>query len=115
MEAVEGLLWVQPPHKADLSSPDLTILVQVVKDACAIGVAARYRDLSKYNLRELCNPDSGNAGKAKPEKESSGQEAVQGTGNQQGSDQKGQNEGTATDGDAPGTKEKDPEPQKAGP
>ena len=54
---------MQPPHKADLTNPDLTVLVQVVKDACAIGVAARYRDLSKYNLRELCNPDAGKADK----------------------------------------------------
>ena len=54
---------MQPPHKADLTNPDVTVLVQIVKDACAIGVASRYRDLSKYNLRELCNPDAGKADK----------------------------------------------------
>ena len=57
------LLPVQPPHKADLTNPDLSILVQIVKDACAIGVASRYRELSKYNLRELCNPDAGKSEK----------------------------------------------------
>ena len=61
---------MQPPHKADLTSPDLTILVQIVKDACAIGVASRFRELSKYNLRELCNPDAGKSDKAAPTEKS---------------------------------------------
>jgi len=48
----------QPPHKADLSNPEVTIVVSVVKDVCAIGVASQFRELLKYNLRELCNePD----------------------------------------------------------
>jgi len=49
---------MQPPHKADLSNPEVTIVVSVVKDVCAIGVASQFRELLKYNLRELCNePD----------------------------------------------------------
>ena len=51
-------VFVQPPHKADLKTPELTILVQVVKDFCAIGIVSQYRELAKYNLRELCSPVS---------------------------------------------------------
>ena len=54
------VLSVQPPHKADLKSPDLTVLVQVVKDACAMGVACKYRELAKFNMRELASPDPKN-------------------------------------------------------
>ena len=48
-------LWMQPPHKADLSNPELTIVVSVVKNSCAIGTATQFKELCKYNLRELCN------------------------------------------------------------
>lgn len=70
---------MQPPHKADLTSPDLTILVQIVKDACAIAVASRYRDLAKYNLRELCNPDTSEQSKAQPAAEKPKSQAVDGS------------------------------------
>ena len=46
---------MQPPHKADLSNPELTIVVSVVKNSCAIGTATQFKELCKYNLRELCN------------------------------------------------------------
>jgi hypothetical protein len=57
---------MQPPHKADLSNPDLTILVSVVKNVCAIGVASHFRELGKYNLRELCNEPDANQEAAAP-------------------------------------------------
>lgn len=73
----KAFFTVQPPHKADLSNPDLTILVQIVKDACAIGVAARYRELGKYNLRELCNPDNPTSGPPKPATEAKAEKQKQ--------------------------------------
>ncbi|XP_072961535.1 uncharacterized protein [Typha angustifolia] len=50
---------VPQPHKVDLSSPDKTIIVQVVKTICLVGVVERYKELSKYNLRQLTSPKQG--------------------------------------------------------
>uniref|UniRef100_A0A7N0U3M2 THUMP domain-containing protein n=1 Tax=Kalanchoe fedtschenkoi TaxID=63787 RepID=A0A7N0U3M2_KALFE len=44
---------VPPPHKVDLSNPDVTILVQIIKTVCLIGFAEKYKELSKYNVRQL--------------------------------------------------------------
>ncbi|KAL6009984.1 hypothetical protein ACLOJK_000415 [Asimina triloba] len=44
---------VPPPHKVDLSSPDKTIIVQVAKTICMVGVVEKYKELSKFNLRQL--------------------------------------------------------------
>ncbi|XP_051120721.1 uncharacterized protein LOC127244292 [Andrographis paniculata] len=40
-------------HKVDLAKPDLTIMVQIVKTVCLIGVVEKYKELSKYNLRQV--------------------------------------------------------------
>ncbi|CAA0815295.1 THUMP domain-containing protein [Striga hermonthica] len=40
-------------HKVDLSNPDFYIMVQVVKTVCLIGVVEKYKELAKYNLRQL--------------------------------------------------------------
>ncbi|CAM8895688.1 unnamed protein product [Rhodiola kirilowii] len=47
---------VPPPHKVDLSNPDMTLLVQIIKTVCLIGVAEKYKELSKYNVRQLTSP-----------------------------------------------------------
>ncbi|KAL3529998.1 hypothetical protein ACH5RR_009320 [Cinchona calisaya] len=44
---------VPPPHKVDLSNPDINIIVQIVKTVCLIGVVEKYKELSKFNLRQL--------------------------------------------------------------
>ncbi|EES09964.1 uncharacterized protein LOC8071932 [Sorghum bicolor] len=49
---------VPQPHKVDLSNPDKTIVVQIAKTICMIGVVERYRELSKFNLRQLTSPES---------------------------------------------------------
>jgi len=66
---------MQPPHKADLSNPDLTIVVSVVKNVCAIGVAPHFKELGKYNLRELCNEPEAKEEAAAPTKEGVGGKA----------------------------------------
>lgn len=40
-------------HKVDLSNPDKTIVVQIVKTICMIGVVHKFKQLLKYNLRQL--------------------------------------------------------------
>lgn len=47
---------VPEPHSVDLKRPEKTILVQIVKTACAIGVVQDFKELSKYNLRQLILP-----------------------------------------------------------
>ncbi|MCO5568336.1 hypothetical protein L7F22_022035 [Adiantum nelumboides] len=47
---------VKQPHSVDLKNPDKTILVQVVKTVCAIGVVSNYKQYAKYNIRELTSP-----------------------------------------------------------
>ncbi|KAI5576386.1 hypothetical protein POPTR_009G049700v4 [Populus trichocarpa] len=44
---------VPGPHKVDLGNPDKTIVVEIVKTVCLIGVIEKYKELSKYNLRQL--------------------------------------------------------------
>lgn len=44
---------VPEPHKVDLSNPDRTIVVQIAKTVCCIGVVEKYKELAKYNLRQL--------------------------------------------------------------
>eukprot|EP00850_Spirogloea_muscicola_P003646 SM000015S01146 [mRNA] locus=s15:20962:27044:+ [translate_table: standard] len=47
---------VPKPHTVDLSNPDKTILIQVVKTSCTIGVVADFKGLGKYNLKQLTEP-----------------------------------------------------------
>ncbi|KAM0864029.1 hypothetical protein ACQ4PT_044188 [Festuca glaucescens] len=47
---------IPQPHKVDLSNPDKTIIVQIAKTICMIGVVERYKELSKFNLRQLTSP-----------------------------------------------------------
>ncbi|GFS30992.1 THUMP domain-containing protein [Actinidia rufa] len=44
---------VPAPHKVDLNNPDKNIVVQIVKTVCLMGVVEKYKELSKYNLRQL--------------------------------------------------------------
>ncbi|KAK1430031.1 hypothetical protein QVD17_12492 [Tagetes erecta] len=47
---------VPEPHKVDLTNPDRTIVVQIAKTICCIGVVEKYKELAKYNLRQLTSP-----------------------------------------------------------
>ncbi|ERN05116.1 hypothetical protein AMTRI_Chr01g109010 [Amborella trichopoda] len=49
---------VPQPHKVDLNNPDKTIVVQIVKTICLVGVVEKYKEWSKYNLRQLSSPPS---------------------------------------------------------
>lgn len=47
---------VPHPHKVDLNNPEKSIIVQIVKTVCLVGVVKRYKELCKYNLRQLTTP-----------------------------------------------------------
>ncbi|XP_078148708.1 THUMP domain-containing protein [Carex rostrata] len=48
---------VPKEHKVDLSNPDKTIVVQIAKTNCLVGVVERYKELSKFNLRQLTSQE----------------------------------------------------------
>ena len=50
-------LWEQPPHKVDLTNAEKTILVQLLKSNAALSVVSNYKQLSKFNVRELSTSD----------------------------------------------------------
>ncbi len=39
------------PHSVDLTSPDVVVMVQVLKSAAALALLRDYTSLRKYNLR----------------------------------------------------------------
>ncbi|WRX31818.1 THUMP domain - like 2 [Theobroma cacao] len=47
---------IPAPHKVDLSNPDMTIVVEIIKTVCLIGVVEKYKELAKFNLRQLTSP-----------------------------------------------------------
>ncbi|KAJ1391274.1 THUMP domain [Sesbania bispinosa] len=54
MEIINAVAKSVPgPHKVDLNNPDKTIVVEIAKTVCSIGVAEKYKEFSKYNLRQL--------------------------------------------------------------
>lgn len=50
IEAIASMIK-QPPNKVNLSDPDLTILVEVMKGVACLAVVRDYERLCKYNLR----------------------------------------------------------------
>ncbi|MED6206218.1 hypothetical protein PIB30_024665 [Stylosanthes scabra] len=54
MEIIDAVAKSVPaPHKVDLSNPDKTIIVEIARTVCLIGVIEKYKEFSKYNLRQL--------------------------------------------------------------
>lgn len=44
---------MQGLHKVNLSNPEKTIIVQLIKSSCALSIVDQYKQLMKFNLREL--------------------------------------------------------------
>ena len=42
-----------PPNKVNLTTPEKTILVQVLKSVCAVSIVTGYRELCKYNIKNI--------------------------------------------------------------
>ena len=55
VEAFAGQIS-QPPWTVDLTAPELTVLVNVVKGTAGCAVLKGYRDLARYNLSALATP-----------------------------------------------------------
>lgn len=63
-----GRRVMQPPHKVNLDNPDKTIIVQLIKSCCAMSVVGQYKQLAKFNLRELSQKDEEGANSADKDK-----------------------------------------------
>jgi hypothetical protein len=51
-EVIDAFAKVVPaPHKVNLSRPDASIVVQLIRNVCAVAVAPRFKELCKYNVR----------------------------------------------------------------
>ncbi len=48
---------LQPPHRVNLSSPEKTVIVQLLKSSAALSVAPKHRELMRFNLKELSTTD----------------------------------------------------------
>lgn len=53
----------EPRYKVDLTKPDVTLIVEVVKTTCCVGTFRYFFDLAKMNLREAACPSQPNSGK----------------------------------------------------
>ncbi|KAK7308920.1 hypothetical protein RJT34_05259 [Clitoria ternatea] len=54
MEIIDAVAKSVPgPHKVDLNNPDKTIVVEIARTVCMIGLIEKYKEFSKYNLRQL--------------------------------------------------------------
>jgi len=54
--------------KADLSNPELVILVEIFKTTCGISCVTEFNKYKKFNLHELVNKIEEDDGKTPPEK-----------------------------------------------
>ncbi|GLC41680.1 hypothetical protein PLESTB_000689400 [Pleodorina starrii] len=50
-----------PPHKVNLKSPGTVVLVQLIRNGCAMAVVPGFRDLAKFNVRKLAEVEAADA------------------------------------------------------
>lgn len=43
-----------PDHKVNLTNPETTIVVELMKSNCGLAVIKGFAQMSKYNLRQVC-------------------------------------------------------------
>lgn len=62
---------LNPKNKVDLTSPELTIIVEVIKAVCCVSVVKDYTLYRKYNVQEVVKDETpkadGDTGKAEPD------------------------------------------------
>ncbi|KAM4585440.1 THUMP domain-containing protein 1 [Odontesthes bonariensis] len=59
IKSIAGLVGkLNPKNKVDLTNPDLTIIVEVIKAVCCISVVKDYTLYRKYNVQEVVKEDA---------------------------------------------------------
>ncbi|CAM4460550.1 unnamed protein product [Leuciscus chuanchicus] len=77
IKAVAGLVdKMNPLHKVDLSNPELSIIIEIIKSVCCVSVVTDYMLFRKYNLQEVAKePTNQSAGPQETAKEPTNQSA----------------------------------------
>ncbi|XP_046693303.1 THUMP domain-containing protein 1 [Silurus meridionalis] len=76
IKSIAGLVnRLNPKNKVDLTDPELTIIIEVIKSVCCVSVIRDYKRFRKYNLQEVA--------KGPANQESPQQEVTKGTANQE--------------------------------
>lgn len=65
---------LNPKNKVDLTNPELTIIVEVIKAVCCISVVKDYTLYRKYNIQEVVKEDTPKADVATAKTESNAAE-----------------------------------------
>ena len=60
---------MNPENKVDLTNPELTIIVEVIKTVCCLSVVPDYSLYRKYNLQEVVKEDTPKADAADKKKD----------------------------------------------
>lgn len=69
---IAGLVGkLNPKNKVDLTNPELTIIVEVIKAVCCISVVKDYTLYRKYNVQEVVKEDTPKADATTAKSESS--------------------------------------------
>ncbi|XP_016116938.1 THUMP domain-containing protein 1 isoform X2 [Sinocyclocheilus grahami] len=79
IKAVAGLVGkLNPLNKVDLTNPELSIIIEIIKTVCCVSVLKDYTLFRKYNLQEVAKePDNQNTGPQEAANQSTGpQEAA---------------------------------------
>lgn len=59
IKAVAALVGkLNPKNKVDLTNPELTIIVEVIRNVCCVSVVRHYTLFRKYNLQEVVKEDT---------------------------------------------------------
>lgn len=78
IKSVAGLVGkLNPKNKVDLTNPELTIIVEVIKAVCCISVVKDYTLYRKYNVQEVVKEDTPKADVTTTKTESSATEQVE--------------------------------------
>ncbi|XP_049778729.1 THUMP domain-containing protein 1 homolog [Schistocerca cancellata] len=63
-------------NRVDLKQPQLTVIIEVIRSMCCIGILPDYFRFRKYNLLELASPEGKKGDEDSAQKDSSGEPAV---------------------------------------
>lgn len=97
IKSIAGLVGkMNPKNKVDLTNPELTIIVEVIRAVCCISVVKDYTLFRKYNVQEVVKEDTPNpnAATTKTEKNTPEEKEKRDTDEIQEEEKKGEEENT---------------------
>ncbi|CAG9461660.1 unnamed protein product [Pedinophyceae sp. YPF-701] len=66
LEVIDAVVQhvASPPHKVDIKGAEVFVSVQITRSLAMLGLAPRWRDFRKYNLRAAAEEAAGDGGGA---------------------------------------------------